>query len=281
MRIGIAGVDGSHAEDFLRHFNSEARCGDTRVTAIWGGTPARSAELLALSPGLTIAASLDSLIAGVDAVIVGDRHGALHREHALAAIAVRKPVFVDKPLANSLPDASAIVDAATRAQVPLLSGSALRWQTETQELKARLAAIQGPVRLFAYGTWYPDNEYGGAIYYAIHTVELVQELLGPAWRDVRIERGTHPRVHYLARAHEVTMEFRPLDDSGSSAFGVRIEAPGTVIDQPIPLGDNYMAPVCERIARMLRAGTSPMSRDDLLAPVALMEEVDRLLADAT
>ena len=39
MRIGIAGVDGSHAEDFLRHFNSEARYGDRRVTAIWGGRP--------------------------------------------------------------------------------------------------------------------------------------------------------------------------------------------------------------------------------------------------
>ncbi len=278
MRIGIAGVDGSHAEDFLRHFNTEARFGDLRVTALWGGTTARSAELLALSPGLTIAGSLESLVSGVDAVVVGDRHGGLHRPHALAAIAAGKPVFVDKPLANSLADATAIVEAAEHARVPLFSGSALRWQAETQALKARLAALSGPMRLFAYGTWYPDNEYGGAIYYAIHTVELIEELVGPDCHDVRVEEGTTPRVHCRAGLHDVTLEFRPLDETGSSAFGVRIETPGTVLDQPIPLGDDYMAPVCDRMAAMLRTGASPMSRHELLAPIALMEEVDRLLA---
>ena len=278
MRIGIAGVDGSHAEDFLRHFNSEARHGDLRVTSVWGGTSARSAELLALSPGLTIADSLETLVAHVGAVIVGDRHGGLHRQHALAAIGAGKPVFVDKPLANSLADAAAIVEAAGHAGLPLLSGSALRWQTETQELKSRLATLSGPVRLFAYGTWYPDNEYGGAIYYAIHTVELVQELLDPDWRDLRVERGANPRVRYIAGPHEVTLEFRPLDDTGSSAFGVSIESTDAAIDQPIPLGDDYMAPVCERIAAMLETGASPMSRDELLGPVAMMDEIDRLLA---
>jgi predicted dehydrogenase len=278
MRIGIAGVDGSHAEDFLRHFNIEARYGDLRVTAIWGGTDARSAELLARSPGLTIAGSLEALVSAVDAVIVGDRHGGLHKHHALAAIAAGKPLFIDKPLANSLTDATAIVEAAERARVPLLSGSALRWQPETQALKTRLAAMPGPMRLFAYGTWYPDNDYGGAIYYAIHTVELAQELVGSDWREVGIERGTNPRVYYRAGPHEVTMEFRPLGETGSSAFGVKIETPGTGLDQPIPLGDDYMAPVCDSIAAMLRTGASPMSRDELLTPVALMEEIDRLLA---
>jgi predicted dehydrogenase len=278
LRIGIAGVDGSHAEDFLRHFNTEARHDDMRVTAMWGGTTARIAELLVLSPDLRFADSLHSLIGSVDAVIVGNRDGRLHKQHALPAIAARRPVFIDKPLANSLADATAIVEAAERAKVSLLSGSALRWQSETQALKARLAATSAPVRLFAYGTWYPDNDYGGANYYAIHTVELVQELLGTGWRDLRIERGGKPRVRYSTGPHEVTIEFRPLDDSGSSAFGVRIDAPAVAIEQPIPLGDDYMAPVCDRIASMLQTGKSPMSLEELLAPVGLMEEIDRLLA---
>ncbi len=89
-------------------------------------------------------------------------------------------MFVDKPLANSLSDARTDGGGggSDRAGVPLLSGSALRWQPEAAQLKTRLAGLDGPIDLAAYGTWYPQNEYGGAIFYAIHTVELVQELAG-------------------------------------------------------------------------------------------------------
>ena len=52
---------------------------------------------------------------------------------------------------------------------------------------------------------------------------------------------------------------------------------GIAIEQPILLDDDYMAPVAERIAAMLRTGTSPMTREDLLAPVDLMNAIDRLL----
>jgi hypothetical protein len=198
----------------------------------------------------------------------------------LAAIAAGLPVFVDKPLACSVADAEAIVAAAERAGVPLLSGSALRWQAETRSLKARLASLAGPCEIGAYGTWYPENEYGGAIFYAIHTIELAQELIGPLWRDVTLIDAAAPRVGYLCGEHSVRLEFRPLGPSGASAFGASVTASGTSILQPVPLGDDYMAPVAAAIAAMLRAGASPMSREDLLAPVTLMAEIDALLRGA-
>ena len=117
MRIGLAGIDSSHADDFVRHFNHEQRHHDAAVTAFWGGGDARAAALVASSPELHAADSLRELIANVDAVIVGDRHGDLHMPHALPAIAAGKPVFVDKPLACNLSDATAIVDAAKQAGV--------------------------------------------------------------------------------------------------------------------------------------------------------------------
>jgi len=277
MRIGLVGVDGSHAEDFLRHFNSEGRHRDIAVTAFWGGDETRTAELLALAPGLHAADSLDGLIADVDAVIVGARHGDLHLPHARPAIAAGKPVFVDKPFTCTVGDAVVLIDAAEHAGTPLLSASALRWQAETVMLKARLAYLDGPFAISGYGTWYPDSEYGGAIFYAIHTIELMQELVGTQWGNLRVEAGDHPIIRYEAGRAGVTLQLHPLGPSGSSAFGASVKSPQLTCDTPIPLPDDYTAPVTDRIAAMLRTGQG-MDRETLLAPIRMMAEIDALLA---
>jgi predicted dehydrogenase len=275
MRLGLVGIDSSHADDFLRHFNSEARYGELRVTALWGreAPAARVAQLLALDPAVRAEPSLDRLLEAVDAVLVGDRDGRLHRAHALPALAAGKPVFVDKPLANSLADATAMLEAAAHSGAPLLSGSALRWQAETATLKARIAYLDPPLSVSAYGTWYPDSDYGGPIYYAIHAIELLQELLGPGWSDLRVAGGADPVVRCRFGDVQATLTFHPPGESGHAAFGAAVVAAGGIeIDQPVPLGDDYMLPVCHRIAQLLRTGRG-MSRDELLAPIRMMEAI--------
>ena len=155
--------------------------------------------------------------------------------------------------------------------------SALRWQRETVILKARLAYLDGPFSIGGYGTWYPDSEYGGAIYYAIHTLELMQELIGPQWSELRVEPGDEPVVRYECGRASVALSFRLLGASGSSAFGVSVKSPQLTCDKPIPLPDDYMAPVTDHIATMLTTGRG-MDRETLLAPVRLMAEIDALLA---
>lgn len=278
MRIGLLGLDSSHAEDFLRHFNVEGRYEGMRVMAIADGEPARMDELAKAFPGLRCISTPDALIGSVDAVIVGHRDGALHRAAAVASLHAGRPTFVDKPLANTLADAKAIVAAATETDAPLLSGSALRWQAATTRLKQRLAAIAGQLTLAAYGTWYPQSEYGGAIFYAIHTVELVQELLGPAYGPVTAVPGPDAAVQFDAGRADVMLAFRPLGPSGESAFGVTLRGGDVTFSQPIPLGDDYMAPVCDRIAKMLRTGRSSLTAEALLAPIRLMDEIDAALA---
>src|SRR3569832_2798514 len=113
-RIGLIGLDSSHAEDFLRHFNLEARHSNLRIPAMTGGDAGRMDELEAFAPGLQRASSLDAMLGQVDAVIVGHRHGDLHRTAAIASLSAGKPPFVDKPLTNSVADAEAVIEAAER-----------------------------------------------------------------------------------------------------------------------------------------------------------------------
>ena len=217
------------------------------------------------------------LIANVDAVIVGDRHGDLHLAHALPAIAAGKPVFVDKPTGMQRERRHA--QSSMRRSEPArhcLSASALRWQHETVILKARLAYLDGPFSIGGYGTWYPDSEYGGAIFYAIHTLELMQELVGTDWSELRVEPGDEPVIRYECERASVAMSFRPLGASGASAFGVSVTSPQLKCDKPIPLPDDYMAPVTDHIATMLRTGRG-MDRETLLAPIRMMAEIEALL----
>jgi predicted dehydrogenase len=279
LAIGLVGLDSSHAEDFIRHLNAEVRYPGVRVAALQGDDSLRVNELLRLDPALAECATLDRLIESVDAVIVGHRMGALHRAAAVACLEAGRPTFVDKPLANSRSDGEAVVRAAERSGTPLLSGSALRWQAETRRIKARLAGIEGDLELHAWGTWYPESEYGGPIFYAIHTIELAQELLGPEFRKVKLKGTAEPVISYRAGDSDVTLSFHPLGSSGKSDFGVEVNAKGAKFRQPIPLGDDYMLPVVDQIAAMLRTGVSPMTADELLAPLALMEEIEVLLAE--
>lgn len=277
MRIGLLGIDSSHAEDFLRHFNREHRHRGTTVTGIAGGTRARLAELQAAYPDLAASDDSESLIAGVDAVIVGHRDGALHRDAALAAIAAQKPVFVDKPLANAPADAEAIADAAAANGTPILSGSALRWQAATQRLKAKVSALAGPIELRAWGTWYPQSPYGGPIFYAIHTIELAQELIGTDWRELK-RVGDKNAVRFRSGPHRVTLEFRPLGESGHSEFGAAVKSDEANFGEDIVLDDDYMVPVARKFVQMIESGRSQMTRDELLAPVRMMAEIDAALA---
>lgn len=277
LSIGLLGLDSSHADDFVRHFNIERHHPDLRITALQGDD-ARVAELRMMDRDLVACGTIKDLIGSVDAVIVGHRDGALHRDAAISCLDAKRPVFVDKPLANTRADAEAIISAAGRNATPLLSGSALRWQAETRRIKACLAGIEGAIDLRAWGTWYPDSEYGGAIFYAIHTVELAQELLGLEFHKVKLRAADEPVISYRTGAHRVMLSFHPLGSSGHSDFGVEVAAKGASFRRPIVLGDDYMLPVVDQIATMLHGGASPMSTEELIAPLALMEEIDTLLA---
>ncbi len=276
MRIGLAGANSSHAEDFLRAFNSEGRYSPFRLTAVCDADAARVAALRSSFPDLQEFESAEALVGACDAVIVCDRDGRQHRDHALPALQAGKPVFVDKPLAGSVADADVMVEAAAVSGAALLSASALRWQPQVQELRAQFESGSPPHRLLAYGSWQPDSPYGGAIYYAIHTLEVVQELLGTTWERLSVSGGELCTVRYQSGITEVCVELRPMGEGGSD-FGLLGEAEDGCFSQALYLPDDYMRPVADRIATMFRTGQSPMRLDQLLAPIRLMAEIAEAL----
>jgi predicted dehydrogenase len=273
MRLGLIGTDSSHAELFLDSFNVANRHSGQRIVALWGQDEERTRILARRGGDIAVVAQPHELLGAIDGAIIGDRHGDLHRGHAAPFLEAGLPVFVDKPLANSPGDAEALVALARRSGAALCSASALRWQRDMEDLKRRLASLGALREVEAYGTWYPQSEYGGPIFYGIHSVEMAQELVGPDWDALTVTPGREPNAVFRAGDVRVRLDFRPLADSGESEFGVRVRAEGGEVAMPIRLPDDYMEPVIDRIAEMMRTCRAPLSDRALVSPVALMQEI--------
>ncbi len=119
--------------------------------------PDRRARALAEAPGAVGGATLEEVMAGVDADVAllctppGGRHG-----QVAAACAAGLAILAEKPLADTLADAEAHVAAAAGAGVPLAVGLNFRYLAVTRALRSLFAPDRlGPPEFgrFTYERW--------------------------------------------------------------------------------------------------------------------------------
>lgn len=190
----------------------------TRPVAVTGG---RRAPALAADLGLALEPDLDALIArsDIDIVILASPPAG-HRDQALAAIAAGKHVLVEKPMAQSVEECRAMVDAARAAGVRLGVVSHHRFRTVPVATHAAIAQGEvGAVRMVGVigaevGWW--DLEARGDTWkldpaqqtawasWAAHACDLIRWFTGSeavrASAQITNFSGTPPRVGQSAMA---------------------------------------------------------------------------------
>ena len=131
LRIGVIGTG------FAGSTHARAAVGlpDVAVVAITAATTAE-AEPIATELGARIAPDAAALCASddVDLVVVASPTY-LHAEHVIAAAQSGKHVFCEKPIARSLADARAMVQACDDAGVRLAIGHVVRFFPEYRRAK--------------------------------------------------------------------------------------------------------------------------------------------------
>jgi predicted dehydrogenase len=130
----------------------------------------------------------------IDAVVIASRHSS-HADLAARALAAGKHVFVEKPLAISLPELAAITHAFAAATEEgrvrvLMVGFNRRFAPHVRKLKELLAAVKEPKAFVATINagaiprthWTQDSEAGGGriIGEGCHFVDLLRFLAGSA-----------------------------------------------------------------------------------------------------
>ena len=172
IHVALIGC-GIISENHIRAYRQQAN--RARITVCYDRDAARAAQRAAQC-GARVAASLDEILAdpAVDAVEICTPHH-VHAETAIAAAEAGKHILCQKPLARTLDECDAIIDAAQHADVTLFYAEIMR--TSPPAVAARQAIEAGRIGTLigvqaTYAHW-----QGG-------------EYLGTAWRyDPRITGG--------------------------------------------------------------------------------------------
>lgn len=290
MRIGVVGTESSHVDQFLRLLNVEHRHGDARVVALSGGDTERNRALAAAA---TTAGGTDAprlvdapgdLVGAVDAVLICTRDGRAHRSEAVPLIEAGLPVFVDKPLAGSAADATAIVAAARAHGVPLYEGSALRFVPAVAEL----ARAGRPVAVHVTGPADPAGPHGGLYFYGVHLAEAAFQLVGDGAAgpvDVRVGEASQPAARSDASRSRISVvtALTGIGDvhvtltfvAGRVPFHATVVHAGGVVARELALPHDYTAPVLDRFLAVAAKGEPPSEGEAaaMVAPVALIDAV--------
>ena len=180
--IGSGGISRTYVEAF-QHVP------DADVVAVWS-RQRENAERFGREHGISLATDrVEDLLPQVDVVCVNSPN-ACHAPHAIAAAGAGKHVIVEKPLAVSLEEGQAIVDACADAGVGLAYAEELpfvpkferaREILESGALGEILYLTQREAHGGPYSPWFfTRDEAGGGVLMdmACHAIELVRWVLG-------------------------------------------------------------------------------------------------------
>jgi predicted dehydrogenase len=291
LRVGLIGLDTSHAGAFTQLLNDTARldhiAGARVVAAFKGGSPDVEASATRIEKftaelrdtwKIELVDSIEELVRRVDAVMLTSVDGRVHLAQITPVLAARKPVFVDKPLAASVADAVAIATLARTHATPIFSSSSLRYSDDVQAVKkdARVQQVLGAV---AWGPGTLEPHHPDLFWYGIHAVEILYTFMGPGCE--RVTRSHAPAGDLVTCQWKDgrTGTVRTIRE-GAAPYGQVVFGAKGVVSVPPPAAPVAAAKrssyhgLVSAIVEFFRTGTSPVPIEETLEIMAFMEAAD-------
>jgi predicted dehydrogenase len=283
LKIGLAGLDTSHVVAFAKSFNKpedpEHVAGGRVVVAYPGGSKdfelsysrvGKFTEQLRNEFGVRIVDSPDAVAEEVDLLFITAADGRTHLDYVRKTIPANRPTFIDKPMAVTSSDAREIFHLAEQHHVPIMSCSSLR---HAQSIDAALDddSLGKIVGCDVFGPMNIEPTQGGLFWYGIHSVEILNRVMGRGAREVRATTNEHHDV--------VTATF--ADGRVASVHGVRAAHHkfGVTIHRETGFQfvdaasgkRSWYATMLDSIMRSLPQGKSDVDPQDTLEIIRLIE----------
>ena len=201
LRIGLIGLDTSHVTAFTKLLNDPTdphHVAGGKVAVAWPGEPSMdfkashsrvegfTAELRD-KHGIRVVGSAEAVAEACDVVFIESVDGRVHLDLFRRVARFKKPVFIDKPFAVTSRDAREIVRIAKEQGVQVMSCSSLRYSEKLQASLARKPEEAGAIiGCDACGPMSIEPTQPGFFWYGIHTVEMVNAVMGNGCRRVSV-----------------------------------------------------------------------------------------------
>ncbi len=236
-----------------------------RIVTVWDDDPA-AARSLAQTYGVDrVAETMEAASEGVDGIIIPDDASLQHQRRAEHFLKLGLPTFIDKPLSTDVAEAEAIYALAAQHKAPVMSCSALRFATETEEIRANPEAI-GDIEV-------ATTICGGELfYYGIHALELGQSVMGAGVRAVHNIGSPDRHIVKLSYGDGRTLIFM-VYQSISYVFQLNLHGTKGRRDIVVTDGNGFYANTLNAVVEMVRTGHSSV-------PAEATIEIIRILAAA-
>ena len=286
MKVGIIGLDTSHAIAFTKLMNVEKDPGVAGFTVThayqWGSRdivsstnryPKYIAQMKEM--GVKIVPSIAELLKNVDCVCLETNDGREHYAQAREVFESGKLCFIDKPIAHNLKDALKIYELGRKMGAKYFSSSALRF---TPVAKAARAGEYGKIRTCSLISPSPLEEQGTHNFYSwygIHGFEPLVAIMGKGadrvscfrndsddainvtWKDGRMASLHLQRKSWVYSGY--ILPEKPKDRKN-----------------PVVVFDGYSGyqPLLAEIVKFFRTGVPPIEPEETLEIFAIMEAAE-------
>lgn len=269
LRVGLVGVNTSHAGAYARILNEQKAVPGAQLTWVWGGDlrpDQPDAPTLAGKYGIpTVVAAPTDKLAETDLVLVVDDTGggANHAPLARAFVEAGVPTFIDKPMTVDIAEAKELFALAAAKGTPLTSSSALRFAAEIGRDAERIAALGKVSSALSVG---PGEWY----YYGVHAVEQLFATIGAgvAW----VQRFTWPDRDVAVLSYVDGGPTAVVETLRDAKYVFHVTAYGAEGWHSVEISDfgafytNQVAAAVE----MARTGTPPIAPEETLELLAVL-----------
>ncbi len=286
MKVGIIGLDTSHAIAFTKLMNVEKspavagfkvthayQWGSRDIVSSTNRYPQYIPQMQEM--GVKIVPSIAELLKSVDCVCLETNDGREHYAQAKEVFASGKPCFIDKPLAHNLRDALKVYELGRKTGAKYFSSSALRFTPVAQAArqgkygKIRTCSLISPSPLEEQGT---HNFYS---WYGIHGFEPLVTVMGMGAEKVSCFRNqSDDAINVTWR--DGRMASLHLLRNGWVYSGYILPEKPADRKNPVVVYDGYSGyqSLLAEIVKFFRTGIAPIAPEETLEIFAMMEAAE-------
>ncbi len=233
------------------------------------GLDARQAYLESI--GVMVTEDFDTAVADCDAILLEINDASYHLEYFEKCAPLGKPIFLDKPFADTLANARKIRAIAEKYNTNYFTCSCLRFCPEIQAAKAkcpapREAVIWGPLGTAPAGS--------SIVWYGVHATEMAEFVMGQGATTVELNEhgnGYMAVVNYADGRRAMIS----LNRDNYQYGGVLRDLQNDAVCFNEPIVERFYRPMLLKIEQFFRDGKAPVEISDSFEIMALLEAMDK------